>query len=130
MSAYVVSKETIDRIVTFCDSKGAEHFWSYYPEIHKVFAGDCNKLGQKMLVMNNKAVDARYSENNPIEIYRFSLVCTSIMQVYKSLQCFLYQCSEGDIPKSGLYQDLKKLEHDIAHDIISSTTEYGMAQWG
>ena len=80
--------------------------------------------------MNNKAVDYRYNENNPIEIYKYSYVVASLVQVYKSLQCFLYQCSEGDIPKSKLFQGLRRLEHNIANQIISNMPEYNKAQWG
>jgi len=130
MSAYVVEKKTIDRIVTFAETKGAEHFWSRYPAIHEVFAGDCNKLGQKLLVMNNKAVDARYNENNPIELYNYSHTPASKIQVYKSMQCFLYQCTEGDIPKSKLYKELEELIGDLAADIVYNLPEYGKAQWG
>jgi len=131
MSAYVVEKKTIDRIVSYIDSKPLYSTEGQYPEIYRNFLGDCNKLGQKMLNMNNKAVDQRYNENNPVELYRHSYESPrNLMQVYKSVQCFVYQCSEGDVVKSKLYQDFVKLEHRLAAEIISNTPEYNKAVWG
>lgn len=53
-------------------------------------------------------------------------------QSYKSLQCWLYQCCEGDIPEvSKLYKffDTVVIRH-MANSIITKTPAYEQAEWG
>ena len=52
------------------------------------------------------------------------------IQVLKSLQCFLYQCTEGTIPKRKLYKTLRDIERVLINDIISKLPEYDKAEWG
>ncbi|MCL6557665.1 MAG: hypothetical protein K6U74_02460, partial [Firmicutes bacterium] len=87
MSAYIVEKKTIDRIVTYI----AQHVnpravEAYYPSLK----GDRHQLGQKLWRMNVEAVNQRYSESNPVPLYRHTWEPADKMQVFKSLRGFLY----------------------------------------
>ena len=138
MSAYIVGKETIDSIVTYIHHQPIAEIESYYPAIYEAYQNgnkdphyspDPNKLGQKLWAMNVRAVDQRYSEKNPIEIYCFELRVARLIQTYKTLRCYLYQCSEGNVPQFPLYQDLEKLSYSIANKIISELPEYEETKW-
>jgi hypothetical protein len=64
--------------------------------------------------------------------YHFVRVPCPPIQAYKSLQCWLYQCCEGNIPEaSKLYTffDTVVVQH-IANSIITNTPEYEQAEWG
>ena len=50
-------------------------------------------------------------------------------QLLKSLQCYLYQCCEGNVPDCDLYKELTKLEHTLQSYIISKMPEYDKAEW-
>ena len=134
MSAYIVEKETIDRIVTYIHNQPSGAIEGSYPAIYQACLNDNNwsdqALGQKLWAMNVKAVDSRYNESNPFELYRFAFRVTRPIQVYKTLQYYLYQCCEEDVPDSALYQDLEKLRHQIAGEIITGLPEYDQADWG
>ncbi len=126
MSAYIVEKKTIDRIVTYI----AQHvntgaLDAYYPTL----AVEPDKLGQRLWKMNTDAVDQRYSESNPVRLYKHDWVPGHKMQVFKSLRCFLYQCSEGDVPETDLFKDTESLMHTIALEIISDMPQYENAEW-
>ena len=53
----------------------------------------------------------------------------TMIQVFKSVQCLLYQCSEENVPNQPLYKFLEELENLIARHIISEMPEYEKAQW-
>ena len=117
MSAYIVEKKTIDRIVTYLDRKyhGAEN---------------PNQTGQRLWNLNTKAVDQRYDEKIPVELYKFSPEPCGKVQLLKSLHCFLYQCSEGNVPESELYRDVDRLSNNLAVEIIDAMPEYQSSEWG
>ena len=138
MSAYIVSKATIDRIVTRIH--GAHGIYSIersYPAIYQAYKGDCNRLGQNLWKLNVKAVNQRYNENNPVEIYQYAFDRNCAggkrkqqVRVFKSLRCFLYQCSEGDVPETPLFQELDRYCSALAADIVAELPEYEDAAWG
>jgi len=47
----------------------------------------------------------------------------------KSLQCLIYQCSEGSVVKTGLYKKLIEVKNDLQDLIISDMPEYKKAVW-
>ena len=51
-------------------------------------------------------------------------------QDYKTIQCYLYQCYEGNVPETPLFKVLKKLEKEVACYIVENQPEYEEAQWG
>jgi hypothetical protein len=131
MSAYVVDKKTIDRIVTYIfreyGYRDQDILHRYYPQL---VAENENVLGQRLWKLNVDAVNCRYEENNPVELYQWSPEHCGLIQTLKSLQCLIYQCAEGNIPDTNLYKDLERLEKSIMSKIIDALPEYNAAQWG
>ena len=59
-----------------------------------------------------------------IKAYEFKLRIIPKIHSLKALSCFLYQCSEGTIPKRKLYKEMRQKERKLAFDIIDSMPEY------
>lgn len=96
------------------------------------------ELADAMTVMNVEALRQRYGESSP-EFFWESLECVDLdaaprplrpVQFCKSLQCFLYQCAEGDVPDSDLYKALEAYERDVPRRIIMHMPAYAKARWG
>jgi len=127
VSAFIVSKKTIDVIVTYLYHKeDLKVITNYYPTFNLESE---NHLGQQLLNLNTKAVDRRYNERNPVELYQYHPEFAGKVQVYKSLRCLLYQCSEGNIPETKLFQDLDRYAYRMARVIIGDLPEYEKAAW-
>lgn len=98
MSAYIVSHDCVHRVVVALRAMRGDFM-----------DRDRDLLGMELLQMNRRACVARYGDNNVEQVdgYRYVEPMPKdghlIVQVYKSLRCFLYQCSEGDVPDEPLY---------------------------
>lgn len=131
MSAYIVGKQTIDRIINGILARRKElNFVKGIPRIPFDDSTELSAFGQKLWDMNKAAVDYRYSKNNERQTYTFSGMPVTHVQALKSLRCFLYQCSEGDIIKSPLYKELYQLSLELAYAIATDSTAYDKAEWG
>jgi hypothetical protein len=139
MSAFLVDKYTIDRIVTLIDHERRRS--GYFSEmLEKELNIDFTdldwktKLGQKMWDLNQLALGYRYGDEEVKLTYVFSDVpfLLSDVHMYKSLRCWLYQCCEGDIPEtSKLYRVFdEKITSHIANAIVQRLPEYDEAKWG
>jgi hypothetical protein len=73
------------------------------------------EFGRRLLAMNIDAVRQRYgtaevrSKAAMLRAYSYAepaplADCTPAIAAWKALQCFLYQCSEGNIPEMPLFQ--------------------------
>jgi len=100
-------------------------------------AEQLSAFGQAMYEMNCAAIDARYGTGEAARwrsdgsVYQYrSILPTSIYQTLKSLDCYLYQCSEGDIPEAALYKQLTDYSIRLMRNIIESLTQYEAANWG
>lgn len=140
MSAYVVDNETINLIVAAIQESKHKHTLSY-PGVYNDILTEPEPaaLGQSLYDMNVEAVRQRYPdcENLPGTyeddtlvpyLYEYELLVSPI-EVYKRLECYLYQCSEGDVPDWTLYQALAEYKSDLASRIISNLPEYKQLSW-
>jgi hypothetical protein len=140
MSAFMVEDKTINYVVNWLRREIDR--LSLIPRKLKEAGFDTSvpgwaeNLGQAMFLLNIKAVDARYGNGEAAKFrklnYRFEHTeAVSLVQVLKSLQCWLYQCSEGDVPETALY---KLFDEDIRlflmSKIITALPEYEEAEWG
>lgn len=128
MSSYIVDAKTINRIVSYIMNgwDTTKHTIAPFPVSDEAF----QELGQKLWDMNAAAVNQRYGELN--EAPQYHLVCDNVdeFQVLKSLQCFLYQCSEGNVPELDLYKQLRQVEMNIMRKLIDTMPQYKKAEWG
>lgn len=149
MSAYVCDDTTINRIVSgLTNAKDFGDFNTPTPkpaEKLAEFIGDPRDFGRTLYSMNVNAVEQRYPDcvGNPDRLpgqcnddgshlpysYR-SAVPPRPIQLYKSLQCFLYQCSEGDVDELPLYKLLREYTKDLAVHMIENSADYEKSDWG
>jgi hypothetical protein len=135
VSAFLVEEKTLNRILSYLDEELRRSAWlraKFEADLGVNCSGDWQTaLGQKMWDLNQLSLGYRYGDPRQELLYRFSPVPCTETQAYKSLQCWLYQCCEGDIPTaSKLYTffDTVVLQH-IAGSIITKTPEYERAEW-
>jgi hypothetical protein len=129
MSAYIVEKETIDRIVTVLrfdrESIEADIITHSFPELDH----ESNVIGQKLWAMNCEAVDQRYDEKNVIPLYQFEEKQSDKLELLQSLRCLLYQCESGDVDKTPLYKALSGYADHKAWSYIFGLPEYNELAW-
>jgi len=142
MSSYIVDDSTINRILAAAElytetgwlstPPSPPHLVSSAPGLESWAA-----LGSSMRAMNVAAVIARYGPSDslpgpdPLLPYQYeSIMAPSPIQAIKSLDCYLYQCSEGDVPKETLYQQLTQWRGDLCSHQVSQSDAYEAAEWG
>jgi hypothetical protein len=115
MSAFIVADKTINTIVHWVDRALEETYGTITIRqklleqgFDAVLEGWTERLGYAMFQLNVIAVEARYGSGEakrfrPLD-YHFEVPePVPMAQVLKSLQCWLYQCNEGDVPQTALY---------------------------
>ena len=150
MSAFVVEDKTINRVVDWlhADSLGRRKAAKYalngtgrHELTYDLTAtGEAERLAVDMFNLNVAGVNARYGPNEaqkfrPLD-FKFELggfagdsAIANACRALKSLQCWQYQCSEGDIPDTPLFKMFNEVEHAIADWIIGTMPEYEQADW-
>jgi hypothetical protein len=143
MSAFVVDPETIAAIIGEItwdapDAGSARHFglreymasegWPTATEEER------ERLAVAMWDMNVDAVCQRYPGRETPEAHPWPgtgrIYHRGNVQGYKSLQCYLYQCTEGDVPERPLYKTLDRCSDLLAHGIVRQLDMYERAEWG
>ena len=134
MSAFIVSQKTVNRIIDYIAwvSNKDPYMLRILNNAGYKLPDDVFKLGQDMIQLNYGAVNQRYSEDEiPEKFQRIRNMPVSSIQTVKSLQCYLYQCTEGEeFETSSLYQGLRRLEEHLLNEIITSLPAYEKAVWG
>jgi hypothetical protein len=145
MSAIVVQDKTINIIVSFLYSETYSSNGTTYGEIGRILkkAGyDLAKdwtdteLAENLFDLNCEAVNQRYKDKpartqfHP-EAFKHQMFLwdNNPLTAYKSLQCLIYQCSEGNIPDTSLYKMLVSIKHCLADCIVSNLPEYKTLEW-
>src|ERR671914_3109736 len=143
MSAFIVADKTINSIVNWLDSALEEAYGTIIIRqklMEQGFdaseSGWAEHLGQAMFQLNVIAVDARYGSGEakkfrPLD-YRYKVTKpVPLVQVLKSLQCWLYQCNERDVPTTALYGLFdNEVQLYLMTEIIDALPEYQNAVWG
>jgi hypothetical protein len=89
-------------------------------------------LGRALFKVNVTAVVHRYGPAEPARSLDYEFhpeLPGGDARVYQALCCLLYQCCEGDIATTKLFQALTTIRLKIAHGIIAQTVEYQRAEW-
>ena len=143
MSAYIVADKTINNIVNQLDRALAEAYGTISIR-QKLLAlgfdtskaGWAERLGYAMFQLNVIAVETRYGNGatkkfRPLD-YRYKVTHTvPLVQVLKSLQCWLYQCNGDDVPQTALYELFDNdVQLYLMTEIIDALPEYQNAYWG
>ena len=137
MSAFLVDKRTIDKILTHVGRKIEDSSWlksQFEKRLGVNFADDdwADKLGQAMWNLNQLSLRYRYGDRKMKLVYKFEPVFSTPIGALKALQCWSYQCAEGNIPeRSNLWKFFENVvESAWAKSIIMRIPEYDNAEWG
>ncbi len=140
MSAYMVNDETINRVVYWLYWEVTKYQW-LKDKLEQASGIDTTSyawsetLGKAMFALNIAGVNDRYGEGEAEKFreltYRYKPAHGSPIQVLKSLQCWLYQCTEGEVVKRPLYRFFQDtVEPHLMSRIIADLPEYQAAAWG
>ena len=140
MSAFMVDDKTINSVVTWLtrevqSSRFTLDWLAREYDVDLTSDGWDEKLAHAMFQLNCDGVNARYGAGEaekfrPLNFTYKPEIYHSLVQVLKSLQCWKYQCSEGDVPETKLYQFFEEVEHHLALKIVMNLPEYDKATWG
>lgn len=121
MSAFAVSKLTIDRTVT-----------TLREQIGAAQATDPTRIGRELMELNRAALAARYGDKAAGDITPAHIAAyrheehplDSKVARLKAVRCFLYQYSEGSVPRQPLYKIADCASRQLALDIAQDLPEY------
>src|SRR5258708_3952809 len=125
MSSYIVDQQTMHRIITHIDMhRGKIGFGLLCRQLMEMgydldARSGLEQLGSDLFALNERAVDERYGlRSNLCFVYVYQHERASDVQVLKSVQCLLYQCSEGDVSQTKLFEWLESYEHSLMRHLI------------
>src|SRR4051812_7187050 len=131
MSAFLVESIVISKILAEVEKsiRGSEWFKR---EMAKELQIDFSnpqwqtRLGQQMLDLNQQALRNCYGDPEQGLAYTFCNTSSTRIHALKSLQCWLYQCCEGNIPETAmLYKFFDTVVVRMwAVDVVMKTAEY------
>jgi hypothetical protein len=90
------------------------------------------KIGRKLFFMNRRALRARYGGAD-IRLAEFvfeNWAEATPVEQFKAIDCLLYQCHEGKVSESRLYDELNRAAGELAQRIVQDLPEYDKASWG
>jgi len=135
MSAYMVQDETINKIVAWAQSNKNAQWILKRAGYDLEQESDRETFARRLFVLNKMGVESRYGRGEAKEFraldfaYRQTIPPSNI-HAYKAMQCLRYQCTEGRVPDTRLYNLLSDLMHNCASEIVSSLPAYNLAPWG
>lgn len=121
MSAYVVTDETIDAVLTYAESIGALTALASNRD-------NATAIGQLLLDENHRAVNHRYAEAGASHAYAYKPYNKRLrpVEVLKLIQCISYQCCEtDDWAQSEAHSILRMIEQCV----IRTLPGYNAAAW-
>src|ERR1700741_4131708 len=90
-----------------------------------------SKIGRKLFLLNRRALRARYGSDHlgvPEFVFERWADATPVQQ-FKAMSCLLYQCHEGKVHESRLYDELNHAASELAQRIVQDLPEYEQASW-
>lgn len=144
MSAFVVSNKTINNIVNQLaeEVRNPQSRWwiqSIQKHVKHPVSADSDdwktELGKLLIAMNIEAVSQRYPDirenftKGEVQ-YWFTLKHVNRFQAFKDLNCYIDQCTEGNVPNRALYKTTKEFRYELAMKIIEQLPQYQAATWG
>jgi hypothetical protein len=138
MSAFVVEDKVINRVVTvLAKDKNLDYARKVILDetgLNITNPSEAAKLGEMMFSLNCNAVEQRYGDGEAAKFRSLDYSCrlepSTTIQAYKSLRCWRYQCSEGDIPEASLlYTTMERVLGEMAQAIVDALPTYDKAEW-
>lgn len=147
MSSFYVGTESLSMITDVISRYllvGFDAFGFEFPkEIETLFRGESDeRIFNGLAGTNLSALEARYGQKGAAEMYdgkdyeeghdiwkSGGGVQAWHYQLLKSLHCYLYQCSEGDVYNTPIYKAIEKLSERLTEYIVFHLPEYKEAEW-
>jgi hypothetical protein len=137
MSSYLVDDKSLCLIATYLVKCKNTNENTGLTDIHYPCGEELDDkikaLAIKLKKMNVKALDIRYGIGKvkaALELsYSRSTINDSKYQVLKSIECYLYQCSEGAVIKSKLYKAIKNEMYALGFELVKNTPAYEKVKW-
>ena len=148
MSAFYVGTESLSMITDIISRyliAGFNSFGFEFPrEIVTLFDGESDtRIFDALAGTNLNALKQRYDEKTAAEMFdgksyehghdiwkpREDGIQPWHYQLLKSLQCYVYQCSEGTVPDTPIYKAIDALSTRLAIFIACHQKEYEDAEW-
>ena len=153
MSSYMVYNKSISQIADLVASvlnagynstalSASDKLYEAFNDCYITGFANREKVFEKLYNLNLSAVNSRYCEaDSAIDTYtdcqlwtkpnyKFHWICeANHYQMLKTLQCFIYQCSEDINRNNPILAGLEQLEQSIKNLIISSLDLYNEAKW-
>ena len=126
MSAWLVCDETLNHIASIMVRGYSDN--SPLANEH-TDVSMANALKQMNLEALYQRYGDEYDENESFVTSALYPHAISPIQTFKHIQCFLYQCSEGNVPDRLLYKKVEKLQDQVAYSIVDNLPEYNDAKW-
>jgi len=134
MSAFIVEDKTINHVVNYLINNKNDNISRIGYSLDK--EGGAEILASDMFRLNCEAVNIRYGEDESSKFRKLDFKFNSKeiaddYQVFKSLNCWSYQCSEGHIPDtSELFKVMEEIKRDISYKIVVRLEKYKNSNWG
>jgi len=139
MSAFMVNTNVMAKVVTaillnfdtFDGGSTARGALLAAPTDAQKEAG--TKIGKKLFILNRRALRARYGRGNHLCVPEFVFerwADATPVEQFKAIHCLLYQCHEGKVHESRLYNELNHAAGELAQRIVQDLPEYHQASWG
>ena len=135
MSAFLVEDITINNVVNWLVRELPNNYY-LTEELKKMgySVEEPGKLAKDMFRLNLTSLKQRYGSAEGFRELFFTYKSTypvAKIQVLKSLQCWLYQCAEGNVVRKKLYRFFDEVvKVYLMSNIIYDLPEYDTAQWG
>lgn len=138
MSAFLVSRGTVDAILTMLQVRDGESL----ADLFRPFTAPADPrdaldfLGRQLLEMNVSALEACYprhdhsDERSEAAGYTFTARPSSTGYALRQLDCLAYQCAESDVPERPLFAALEGMRRILADRVLESVPAYASAPWG
>src|SRR5689334_22210969 len=139
MSAFMVNTSVMAKVVTaillnfdtFDGERTCRQTLLAAPTDAQKEAG--SKIGRKLFLLNRRALRARYGCGDHLGVPEFVFerwADATPVQQFKAMSCVLYQCHEGKVHESRLYDELNHAAGELAQRIVQDLPEYDKASWG
>jgi len=139
MSAFMVNTNVMAKVVTaillnfdtFDGKSTARGALLAAPTDAQKEAG--TNIGKKLFLLNRRALRARYGRREHLCLPEFVFerwADATPVQQFKAMSCLVYQCCEGKVPNSPLYDELNHAAGELAQRLVQDLPEYNKAFWG
>ena len=132
MSSFMCSSNTFSAVAQYVMETRSSLEPSWYTRAGQ---DQTRKLWAELRDLNHSALVVRYGETDAFEVPDVpaqipSWPSPSRAAMCKVLDCYLYQCSEGDLPETSLlFQEVKQARNELRGKIVRSLPEYKSGPW-